>query len=537
MKKNFLFAMAMAAVFAGCSSDDVTDSGVSRADESYMTVSLVLPSTGVTRTEANDQFAEGEANEYEVKDITLYFFDVSNNFLGSANPGVPSPWTHVGSTTNVTTKASLTAKIPVSKASGGNDAVKVFAVLNNNSLFPTTVTTGTSFENFNAVVSKSSEDLKANGFTMSNAVLKIDANVVQLVDCNSYIYKTEAEAKANPAVEIHVERALAKVSLKSESNLTSGIGASSVYNGSTVTIEGWDLDNVNTKLYPARNITGCEAESHFTNGVVNRLYGTNAPIRHYWGIDPNYNATTTDLTQKDAATFVFTTDNKYCLENTFNVSNQKKTETTRVVLKAKFTPSLASGDDYIASGDYTWYTLGSSLNYYHGTFLVNEIINKTALALGVATSAVTVEKAIIAAWNAGIVEDLTAAVKVNGTNLTSTENTKVIEKLGKVTVFKDAMCYYPIYIKHFGDHYTPWTTAEDETSYGNTDNEARDQKYLGRYGVLRNNWYELNVTKVYHPGTPTIPSIPDEWDDIEENWIACTINILSWAKRTQDVEL
>ena len=45
--------------------------------------------------------------------------------------------------------------------------------------------------------------------------------------------------------------------------------------------------------------------------------------------------------------------------------------------------------------------------------------------------------------------------------------------------------------------------------YG-TDND----KYLGRYGMLRNNWYELNVGNVYGPGYPGVPPVdPNQPDD------------------------
>ena len=56
--------------------------------------------------------------------------------------------------------------------------------------------------------------------------------------------------------------------------------------------------------------------------------------------------------------------------------------------------------------------------------------------------------------------------------------------------------------------------------------------------MLRNNWYELNITSVSGPGEPEIPE-PEDPDrpDGTHSFINAQINILSWAKRTQDVEL
>ncbi|MBR2035692.1 MAG: Mfa1 fimbrilin C-terminal domain-containing protein, partial [Prevotella sp.] len=98
------------------------------------------------------------------------------------------------------------------------------------------------------------------------------------------------------------------------------------------------------------------------------------------------------------------------------------------------------------------------------------------------------------------------------------------------------ICYYEARIKHFGDTSTPW-------SKGETVNDGA-QKHEGRYGVVRNNWYELNVTGISAIGSaeiptdePTDPTNPDNPDDEQDQYIAFQINILSWAKRTQDVEL
>lgn len=77
---------------------------------------------------------------------------------------------------------------------------------------------------------------------------------------------------------------------------------------------------------------------------------------------------------------------------------------------------------------------------------------------------------------------------------------------------------------------TPWTTGEP---YG-----TKNEKYLGRYGVLRNNWYELSVNKVTGLGYPDVPEVkPTDPDDENEQYINVAVKILDWAKRSQNVEL
>jgi hypothetical protein len=77
---------------------------------------------------------------------------------------------------------------------------------------------------------------------------------------------------------------------------------------------------------------------------------------------------------------------------------------------------------------------------------------------------------------------------------------------------------------------TPWTPG---TAYG-----SENEKFLGRYGVLRNNWYELSVNKVSGLGYPKVPEVkPDLPDDENDQYISVSVKILSWAKRSQEVEL
>ena len=94
---------------------------------------------------------------------------------------------------------------------------------------------------------------------------------------------------------------------------------------------------------------------------------------------------------------------------------------------------------------------------------------------------------------------------------------------------------YKRQIKHFGDNLTSWTEGND--TYGKND-EDNNKKYLGRYGVLRNNWYELTVNSVSGPGTPDVPTIkPTDPDDENYKYISVSVNILDWAKRSQSVDL
>lgn len=68
--------------------------------------------------------------------------------------------------------------------------------------------------------------------------------------------------------------------------------------------------------------------------------------------------------------------------------------------------------------------------------------------------------------------------------------------------------------------------------------DSNNTAFLGRYGVLRNNWYELSVNKVSGLGYPDVPEVkPTVPDDENDQYINVEVKILSWAKRSQSIDL
>ena len=113
------------------------------------------------------------------------------------------------------------------------------------------------------------------------------------------------------------------------------------------------------------------------------------------------------------------------------------------------------------------------------------------------------------------------------------------------------MAYYNVRIKHFGDYETPWSSTKPfmtlnsgETVadiYGigaDPDNSAAN--FLGRYGVVRDNWYKLVVSGVKHIGTAEPIDVSKETlipDDEIDNYISIHVHILPWVIRNQIVDL
>ena len=68
--------------------------------------------------------------------------------------------------------------------------------------------------------------------------------------------------------------------------------------------------------------------------------------------------------------------------------------------------------------------------------------------------------------------------------------------------------------------------------------DGNNLNWLGRYGVLRNNWYDLTIEKISGPGYPDVPEVkPDTPDDEDTKYINVSVKILDWAKRSQKVDL
>ena len=124
-----------------------------------------------------------------------------------------------------------------------------------------------------------------------------------------------------------------------------------------------------------------------------------------------------------------------------------------------------------------------------------------------------------------------------------------MNNLGQYYKYDKGRVFYEVRIKHFGDDNTPWDNDEDklaqattiEESYGKTNEDnKRDKDFLGRYGIVRNNWYDLDIKKITSLGDPKDPELwKHNWgktpDDNKDQYIAVEMRVLSWAKRSQTV--
>lgn len=657
MKINkLMFALLAGAMFASCSDDlgNEPTPGEGPTTSGYMSVAISLPTNLNSR--ANDVFDDGLESEYDVKSCAVLFFEGREEdatFVGAYNLSYADKESENDNPNQITSVIKSTFKVDVTNTP---NSLWALAVLNYGALMTVEndrsvkFLTGTNAENFTVPTegNSSTKTIKdflkatttaslatsANGFFMTNTPYVASpggatqpsgfVHILASVDKEKNA-QNEADAKANPAAEIFVERAVAKVTVST----TVALNAISPDLPKKISSIEWIIDNTEPSSYIARNIgnfgqtdfnaTKAPTWMTYTRDNNNYRFAGAYPLapgkdmyRVYFGIDPNdvgvgdANGEEEVSVESDfivldsnAAGTIFKSigsDNpQYCKENTFDVAHMNWFNTTRAVLKVTF-----EGGDFFTRGQdrttmYTptdaFTTLGHFVlensdvvnaftEYFKGQesraditltnlSIVNNGTTRTAsnafLELTFRISNNEEDEEIvdgnlivssIKLYNGKTGTDKEVVPFIARDGLTANEVAKAaatsVNKQVTFNAYVGGVSYYAVRIKHFGDDLTPWSAPKDDTtgkeiatvttldSYG-TDSNAAANYYLGRYGVLRNNWYDLAISEIGKfgeplPGRLVLDYTPDDINEPDQA-IACRINILSWAKRNQNVIL
>lgn len=551
--KNLFGMAAMLALAASCSEKELVESGGTGANEHgarYATFTIVLPTTNGTRAAGDPTYEDGTPNEYAVNNATLLVFrgktgekEADAEFVESVELGDMKPWTGVNDDPNViTTEANITARLNNFESSYTGNYYAVI-MLNNNMTgsnkkvkLPANGNTFSDWQKANVINSMASE---VNGFYMANAV-KVNGTTTSTLVTIDKKKVTTNESAAQSAATIYVERGVAKVTMTAFSEMdVKGL------TGDKVTITAWDLDVTNKKSYPVHNVDNYDSYGDYWGDIWEEPRFTSGhPTfnRAHWGIDPNYSTISNDQKYTDdfnykPKTYDFsgageTTDPKYCLENTFSLGHMYQNQTTRVIMKATYVPSgLTAGE--------TFYMFDGKSGYFKEDDLTTQI--STAITNAGYTAAdfslplTDVKKAGKHLLTANDITKTSGSVEVDDEFLGKVNAALGLSDNKKISTYYGGVSYYIARIKHFGDALTPWNSGDQ--TYG-TGAEAK-KKYLGRYGMVRNNWYELQVNSISNPGSPDVPEVnPDSPDDEgDKYYINCSVRILSWAKRVHGIDL
>lgn len=443
--------------------------------------------------------------------------------------------------------------------------------------------------------------MNQTSFYMANAPLAkykgsgntpTDGSVQVLVPITA-VYATEDLAKHGTPDQIYVERGMAKVTMNSSTGNFS-VSQVSAANDLSYTVSAWVLDNTNPDSYLVRStnnfstastgywtLSSTKASTTNYRSIGNTAIAEGSPsfsYRTYFAESANYSKAAKSNTaagdfslntfklsgadaDNDNIDDNFTTDftnPKYCFENTFPVAEQNVSHTTLVQLAVTAEYGGSAGNLYTIDGNKgTIYTEATMLTNFanevvaaidadpstyietSGTYPASdfEISSVTRDATGKVTAValkLKTSRTGTATFKDALFSDVTnKIVKTDFVNSYITNNS-IVQYLGGVS-------YYHIRIKHFGDNLTPWKNGETPGPSSGDVYPAtnRDNNYLGRYGVLRNNWYDISVSGISRLGdaVPHTGNWPGTTDDEYDSYITFKINILSWAKRTQSAAL
>jgi len=412
------------------------------------------------------------------------------------------------------------------------------------------------------------------------------------------VYGSPAEALGHPAACIYVERAAVKITVSKASSLSSP-----TLNSKAVTFDGWQIINYEQKYYNNRQINQVQGGTEqmwgdwTTDQTIAALYTNNqyrfvsnakfdpqlpagenhtTAFRTYFATDINYSNGGTLLKPKAAVDghWIAMGGNGYTTENTFDVEHQTWKNTTMVTVKA----TVEGGDFYTVADGQDMLTKATAK-----TKIASDVFNDADVASKLTT---LIEKVAAAYPGTTIHANLTADFTTPGASKVGIDNTVTInvtkddnplaksvvtnseataawtaaetaietaKEKYKANYYKDGVVYYNARIQHFGDVETPWlaggayvtgdgSTIDKIYGVGTTDAEKllRNKRFLGRYGVVRDNWYQLEVESINKIGTAepidVSTTTPDTPDDQIENYISVHVHIVPWVVRTQKVK-
>lgn len=588
MKKLFLFAMAVATL-SGCSSSEDLElqSEVKAGGEGYVSFSIQLPTTNSSATRVNDEFDDGDVkpDEYKVHNATMFIFKGSNEadatFVKAYKMNVNTFKADGTATDQCTTEGIVSSKITKPQTETGEN-IYAYIMINSNDMINTTTKTideksydGKTFKDFSKLELSNVGNL-TTGMVMTNAPVAskmggasdpTGATLTTLTKLDpNKIFATQAAAEANPAGDVYMERAAVKVTVKtaSLSGTITTPGESVTYNPASIK---WALSNVNTVYYNTRqmnsswlgyNAQGISSEPNIEgipNAATKYRFVSGSPIhtgvfRTYWGTDVNYD---TDATLTVPVSVDKNPDESvYTFENTFDVDHQVAKNTTGVAVSATFNDGKSFytastyGDNKILQ-EPTSSVSGEKIQEYIMTYLCNNYSKFKAWYDNNANNRITVTMDNSDATNATV----TAVTKATGAEDLPSDfgQTEIKDALNSITFkyYNGGVAYYNVLIKHFGDFETPWDrknhtensiTGVYKKINGTTlTNEQSDNNYLGRYGVVRNNWYQIEITDIRQIGSPVIVTPSTDPDDNVDNYLSVKIHITPWAVRKQSVIL
>lgn len=596
--RSLLLAASVAALLAGCAKEDDSPqegAGGTTTVPAGATGTMNASLKYAIETRADQEYDDGEESESRAQDLTIYFFDDNKNYLGSS---YVSDLSQEDDSKDYNVTSTITVDVPTNivqtlyESSDKEATMYVVAVLNKGTFTPQ-IKAGENYNVFNAACQIALADAaKTDNFMMTSSNYLKDISGTQQTEMaltpitNKNVgLKSDDQTTSSDPVTIAVERVVAKVTVQDTETRPT--------DGATWTILGWGLNVTNKTFYPVKNFGGDQfldlLASKYKNwqpNTSNKPWNNPTDMRSHWAVDPNYaagQATITDM-PNDFNEFSFSDPSSaevkgalYCFENTTVETMQQRNATTSAVIVAQFYPKDFKEADKAGSW-IKWNDAAYSKENDYATFVEkvvedvdgdNQVITKyykldtngtTTGNDGKKYSPLSEEDFICTYTTEGKEKitfgkknttigykdaELQVALKDSEIKLytitddQASEDTSAPAKINEAikkaltdnppTVYYNGYCYYVVPIRHFAkSEVADYTGGEYQPNH------------LGRYGIVRNNYYQITINDITQPGEPiTDPTVEPSTDKDDETnyWINVSIKVLSWKIRTQDVIL
>ena len=186
----------------------------------------------------------------------------------------------------------------------------------------------------------------------------------------------------------------------------------------------------------------------------------------------------------------------YVTENTMDANAQRGNQTTHAVICLRYVPKQLP--ELANAADRTW------ANYKGAYMTLAQLKTKLAAAASAADdNALQMPK--------GFKAD---AEHINARYPNINNSTASFEAFN-LKFYQNGKNFYLLPIRHFSDAQQPKLEA------------------YGRYGVVRNHLYKINITKVTSAGHPTPVAPTDESNDKVDTYVSANITVMPWHVVTQ----
>jgi hypothetical protein len=471
-----------------------------------------LAGTG-TRAESGEK--EGNPDENAVKSILVVLYDQHNTVsyswyydeIDSDGTGTPAGDGILAA--NSATEFTLRAQRVVSQP------YKLLVLVNPVADVRGLTESGDTYSELVRAVEIDADELAdaGEGFFMSNhqGVVPVDV---------SDLKASEEEAQESP-VAVMVGRAVAKVSVRQ------GLSFAPETEKGKAELISWGLDVTNKSTYWLRRMANTVREG------VQSAEETGDPRTNLYAEDPNFERGYSRAAWRDAGggyglmdgelsdSFRYTSEEDidtpistdatwdYCLENTMAATEQWHDVTTSIIVKARWIPKTSAlgtaiGETAPASG------VSNPYFVYRGNIFTADELDRIAEG--------TIAESQLPPSVAGIRAALAEIIAVGGvfgssafSDFAATAPAASVVA-GELSYNHDGVNYYRVPIRHFDNNIQP------------------DVMGYGRFGVVRNNVYELTLRSIVGPGRIAIPP-PDQPDEWAVGFISARLQILPWILR------